>query len=104
LQVGMEGPWPLIQLVTWNDYGEGTMIEPTHEFGYTFLEIIQQARRKELGQAFTFTAEDLRLPSHLYALRKKGSVPAAELDRISQLLNTGACSEARRLLDAQEKT
>ena len=104
LEVGMEGPWPLIQLVTWNDYGEGTMIEPTHEFGYTFLEIVQQARRKELGQVFTFTAEDLRLPSRLYALRKKGSVPAAELDRISQLLNKGACSEARELLDIQERT
>jgi hypothetical protein len=104
LEVGMEGPWPLIQLVTWNDYGEGTMIEPTHEFGYTFLEIIQQARRKELGQVFTFTAEDLRLPSRLYALRKKGIVPAAELDRISQLLNQGECSDARKLLDAQEKT
>jgi Glycosyl hydrolase family 99 len=104
LEVGMKGPWPLIQLVTWNDYGEGTMIEPTHEFGYSFLEIIQQTRRKELGQVFTFTAEDLRLPSRLYALRKKGSVPAAELDRISQLLNKGACSEARRLLDAQERT
>ena len=104
LEVGMEGPWPLIQLVTWNDYGEGTMIEPTHEFGYTFLEIIQQARRKELGSAFTFTAEDLRLPARLYALRKKGNVPVAELDRISQLLNKGECSEARRLLDAQERT
>ena len=80
------------------------MIEPTHEFGYTFLEIIQQARRKELGRVFTFTAEDLRLPSRLYALRKKGNVPAAELDRISQLLNKGACSEARTLLDAQERT
>ena len=54
LDVGMEGPWPLIQLATWNDYGEGTMIEPTHEFGYTFLEIMQQARRKELGPGFYF--------------------------------------------------
>jgi hypothetical protein len=55
-----------------------------------------------LGNAFTFTAEDLRLPARLYALRKKGSVPAAEVDRISQLLNKGARSEARKLLDAQE--
>ena len=104
LEVGIEGPWSLIQMVTWNDYGEGTMIEPTHEFGYTFLEIIQRARQKELGQAFKFTAEDLRLPARLYALRKKGSVPATELDRISQLLNRGACAEARGLLDTQERT
>ena len=34
LEVCMEGPWDLVQLVTWNDYGEGTILEPTHEFGY----------------------------------------------------------------------
>lgn len=52
LDVDMVGPWPLIQLVTWNDYRNGTMIEPTHEFGYTLLEIVQQARRKESGKTF----------------------------------------------------
>jgi hypothetical protein len=31
-----------LQLITWNDFGEGTMIEPTEEFQYTFLEIIQE--------------------------------------------------------------
>lgn len=31
-----------LQLITWNDYGEGTMIEPTKEFGYKFLTIVQQ--------------------------------------------------------------
>jgi hypothetical protein len=103
LEVAMAGPWSLIQLVTWNDYGEGTMIEPTHEFGYTFLEIVQRERRKELGEAFAFTAEDLRLPARLFALRKKRSVPTPELDRISQLLNTGACSEALKLLESQEE-
>ncbi|MBN1598868.1 MAG: hypothetical protein JW894_11295 [Bacteroidales bacterium] len=30
-----------VQLVTWNDYGEGTMIEPTEEFGFDFVEEIQ---------------------------------------------------------------
>ncbi len=46
LQAALDGPWPIVQLVTWNDYGEGTMIEPTHEFGYAFLEILQGARHK----------------------------------------------------------
>nr|WP_321453858.1 glycoside hydrolase family 71/99-like protein [uncultured Carboxylicivirga sp.] len=27
-----------LQLVTWNDFGEGTMFEPTNEFGYTFID------------------------------------------------------------------
>jgi hypothetical protein len=32
---------PQIQLITWNDFGEGTMIEPTQEFGYSFLTALQ---------------------------------------------------------------
>jgi hypothetical protein len=31
-----------IQIATWNDYGEGTMIEPTVQNGFTSLEEIQQ--------------------------------------------------------------
>ncbi|MBP1668533.1 MAG: hypothetical protein H6Q21_899 [Bacteroidetes bacterium] len=31
-----------LQLITWNDFGEGTMIEPTLEFEYTMLEHVQQ--------------------------------------------------------------
>jgi hypothetical protein len=30
-----------LQLITWNDFGEGTMIEPTQEFEYTMLEHVQ---------------------------------------------------------------
>ena len=100
LEVCMEGPWPHIQLVTWNDYGEGTMFEPTHEHGYRSLEIVQEARRNEGGGKFPFAAEDLRLPARLYALRKKPGMDAASLDRISDLLNRGKCGEAKEALDA----
>jgi len=31
-----------LQLITWNDFGEGTMIEPTEEFGFTFLKTLQR--------------------------------------------------------------
>lgn len=31
----------MLQLITWNDFGEGTMIEPTEEFGYSFLSELQ---------------------------------------------------------------
>ena len=30
-----------LQLITWNDFGEGTMIEPTREFGFRFLNDLQ---------------------------------------------------------------
>ena len=100
LQAAMEGPWPVVQLVTWNDYGEGTVIEPTHEDGYDALEAVQDARRKELGEKFVFTAADLRLPAQLYKLRKQGGAPSAELDRISRLLGEGKCAEAAYALES----
>lgn len=103
LGVAMAGPWPVIQLVTWNDYGEGTMIEPTHEFGYTFLEIIQTARRNEMGERFPFTADDLKLPARLYALKKSGTASVSDLNWIAQLLNKGRCREARRILDGDSE-
>jgi hypothetical protein len=98
LAVCMDGPWPIVQLVTWNDYGEGTMIEPTHEFGYKFLEIIQESRRKETGAALPFTADDLRLPHRLFNLRKDGASDAATLDAISAALASGDTARARLLL------
>ncbi len=30
-----------LQLITWNDFGEGTMIEPTVEFGYSYVEKVK---------------------------------------------------------------
>jgi uncharacterized lipoprotein NlpE involved in copper resistance len=30
-----------LQLVTWNDFGEGTMLEPTVEFGYSYIEKVR---------------------------------------------------------------
>jgi hypothetical protein len=87
----------VVQLVTWNDYGEGTVIEPTHEFGYRFLEIIREARLAE-GRSAMANAEDLRLPARLLELRRAGSAETRELDFISRLLASGSIAEARRRL------
>jgi hypothetical protein len=56
-----------LQLVTWNDFGEGTMIEPTLEFQYTFLEKIQQFT------GVMYTKATLEKITDLYTLRKKYS-------------------------------
>lgn len=66
---------PYIQLVTWNDYGEGTMIEPTKEFGYGFLTSLQQ----KLGVS-PFNQTDLEAVAKLYELRKsKAAVPDVQV-------------------------
>ncbi|MEM1098486.1 MAG: hypothetical protein AAGH92_06810 [Planctomycetota bacterium] len=99
LTAAMAGPWTHVQLATWNDYGEGTMIEPTREFGYTFLEVIQEARGQELGNAFPFAAEDLRLPTRLLMLRRAGTAPENTLDAIAERLMAGDTDTARTQLD-----
>jgi len=38
----------LVQIATWNDFGEGTIVEPTVEYGYRDLAIIQDLRRQYL--------------------------------------------------------
>lgn len=54
-----------LQLITWNDFGEGTMIEPTVEFGYTYLEKIKTFAGVQNTQSFFSKI------SELYNLRKQ---------------------------------
>jgi hypothetical protein len=54
-----------LQLITWNDFGEGTMIEPTQEFNFSFLETIQQYT------GVKYTQTELELIYKWYTLRKK---------------------------------
>jgi len=100
LSAALAAPPRIVQLVTWNDYGEGTMIEPTHEFGHAFLEIVQESRRQEGGgNGPAFTAADLRLPARLYKARKSGIARPGLLDDIAAALRAGDCHKARMLLD-----
>ncbi len=70
LERSLQSTSDIVQLITWNDYGEGTIIEPTEEDGYLYLEITQQKRKQYIEPDFPYTAEDLRLPVRLYTLRK----------------------------------
>jgi hypothetical protein len=54
-----------LQLITWNDFNEGTMLEPTLEFEFSFLETIQQYT------GVSYTKAELQLIYRWYALRKK---------------------------------
>jgi Glycosyl hydrolase family 99 len=56
---------PYLQLITWNDYGEGTMIEPTLDFNFSFLQSIQTYT----GVKYTVT--ELQLIYKWFTLRKK---------------------------------
>ncbi len=84
----------LIQIATWNDWSEGTMIEPSREFVHRDLIALQDARKKWSGKPFRPTADDLKLPSMLLHLRQKpGSNEVApskeQLDAIALKISAG---------------
>jgi hypothetical protein len=103
LDLALKSDSPLIQIATWNDFGEGTVIEPTKRFGYRYLEELQQHARP----SSRFTMEDLRLPIMLYQLRKRESIDAIsmkELERASVLMFASKCAEARVILERVNAT
>ncbi|MEM7454385.1 MAG: hypothetical protein AAF456_08510 [Planctomycetota bacterium] len=87
----------LIQAVTWNDFGEGTMFEPTIETGFSYLVQLQQ---------FTgtgFDESDLELVHQLYLARRKWADDQekwSQLNEVSRLLRELKVDEAYELLYA----
>lgn len=96
LDIALKSDCKLIQIATWNDYGEGTMIEPTAELGYSYLEIIQRQRE------IKYKPDDLRLPVKLYKLKKKYQQDQnvmKELERCSELLFSGKLKDASKIIN-----
>ncbi|MGH7741519.1 MAG: endo-1,3-alpha-glucanase family glycosylhydrolase [Candidatus Eiseniibacteriota bacterium] len=90
----------IIQLVTWNDFGEGTNIEPTQEFGFQYLEHVQDVARG-FG-TFPFAAGDLTMPYDIFSLRKSRHGDAAAMAGLNQAagyLVSGQPAQARSVLN-----
>ncbi len=99
LEMALQSDSKLIQIATWNDYGEGTMIEPTKEFAYLYLERLQSLFLNDKN--FSYTPSDLRLPVNLYQLRKHyegNNEITAQLNRASKLLFSSKAQEATKIL------
>jgi hypothetical protein len=101
LQSAVDQRPDVIQLITWNDYGESTSIEPTEEFGYLYLERVQEVRRDTDPAGFPYTADDLRLPLQLFELRQRYAEDPevnAQLDRVFDAILAGDLDSARTIL------
>jgi len=88
-----------LQLVTWNDFGEGTMLEPTLQTGYTYLKQIQAFT----GVAFTQT--ELDLIHRLYVLRGRFSgnnLAQQACNRVYSSFTQLKVTEAQRVIDSLE--
>lgn len=69
----------MLQIITWNDFGEGTIVEPTLEFGYSRLEQIQNF----LGVNYSET--ELSLAVELYQKRKEHKGKSLENNKLNQV-------------------
>ena len=106
LETALKSGLPLVQISTWNDWGEGTVIEPSIEFGYRDLATVQQLRRQFIEPGFPCQLEDLRLPLRLYKLRKLSktrAIPVTTLDDVAQLLAKRAVQPASERMNPIER-
>ena len=92
---------PLLQIATWNDYGEGTVVEPTRSLGYRYIEKLSE----KLGVSATLS--DLSLPAELLQIRKRSpenSVSRKVLEQISELIFAQRYEDARKALGQVKAT
>ncbi|GAO41428.1 glycoside hydrolase family 71/99-like protein [Flavihumibacter petaseus] len=87
---------PYVQLATWNDYGEGTIIEPTQESGYSYLTMLQQ----KLGVS-SISQEQLEMVAKMYTLRKsQAGIPETQkkMDQVFYYLVSLQFDKAQEIL------
>jgi hypothetical protein len=101
LSRGMTNASAFVEIVTWNDFGEGSMVEPTREYGFRDLGLVQDLRRLHLDPGFSLKTNDLALALQLYQLRRAYSTNAAactELDETFTDIVSMNLEAARRQL------
>ena len=89
----------VVQIQTFNDFGEGTMMEPTVELGFSFLNELQ------LFTGVQYSTKELELVYKYYMLRTKykSTVSDAKTKEIFNLLNTYKVAEAEKLINQYYK-
>lgn len=101
LQMASGTDLDFLQLITWNDFGEGTIIEPTREFEFSYLEKIQDySGVSKYSEVFIHIY-------HLYELRKKyKDNPSAQrkLDQVFYYLVSLQIDKAVEDLQKTEET
>jgi len=101
LTLALKSDAKIIQIATWNDWGEGTQIEPSREYGYRDLELIAKLRQKTSDGFDLGSAETLQLPLRLYKARRNASDTDIErLSLISHQLASGQVEAARQGLES----
>ena len=95
----------LIQIATWNDWGEGTEIEPSREVGTRDLQTVQSL--STAASKAGWKPEDLRIPLRLYRLKRSERAETPEmallLKKIADGIADSKVSEVRSAIAEAEK-
>lgn len=98
-----------VQVVTWNDWNEGTQIEPADTYGYQYLEATKKLGADFRGNSDNVPDTALRIPARLFAARARAAdinePDAAQAlnahgDRVRDALLSGKYDEASTLAAA----
>jgi glycoprotein endo-alpha-1,2-mannosidase len=97
-QQAINNQFPMVMIPTWDDWGEGSLIQPTVEFGNLYLELTRKyaAQYKGLSEP----TGNLMIPEWIYKIRK--SKPdqnvLTNMDTASQLIRQGRYDAAEKLV------
>jgi hypothetical protein len=85
----------VVQVQTFNDFGEGTMMEPTVEFGFSFLNELQ----KFTGVQYSIKELELIYKYYLLKTKFKATVSDSQTKEIFNYLITLKVNEAEALIN-----
>jgi hypothetical protein len=78
----LKSGYDVVQIGTWNDWQEGTIIEPSTQYQYRDLEAIQTLRKQNIDPQFSYTPAHLRIPDRLFRERRQYRGNAKEIARL----------------------
>jgi hypothetical protein len=96
-QMSIDNKADVVQIITWNDWNEGTQIEPCDKYGYKYLELNKKYSAMYKGVKDDVPNDILRIPLKLYKARKAAKVEKAVLDELSAALYNKEFDKARLL-------
>ena len=90
----------IIQIATWNDWGEGTQVEPSRELGFRDLEYLQNVVKPGKTGGGQVRSPDLKIPLQIFRQRKLATANKEKLDRMVQCMLDSRLEELRRLAES----
>jgi hypothetical protein len=89
----------LVQIVTWNDFGEGTTIEPTREYGFRDLTIIHDLCRRKPDPKRPSIAGRLASALQFYNLRRDSATNTALSSALDQVFKDFVSGQEEAAMD-----